>query len=240
MANFPALSIKASQYQESRSKKMITAHSFLNEVCILRKAWFVELWDEVNLEKEHPSDKRRRRELAATREAFTGCKDWDSFFRGQIFGEMTQDEFQVKYRSFAYDLAVDSLRLYPDAMGFGCEVQIHNGDNLYFNPAKMIAKTLSPFHLELLFRQAIEAYTEICKTRLRSRMLEGGGFTIYMFERIAEIRENVDRESSKLLDLAAMCLAPNGESFEIDTLIKCFGFPNYEQSDFPIQDDFIE
>ncbi len=218
---------------------MITAHSFLNEVCQLGKAWFVESREEVNLVDEHPGEKRRRRELAATREAFTGCKDWESFFRGQIFGEMTQDEFQTKYCNFAYDLAVDSLRLYPDAMGFSSEVQIHNGENFYFNPAEMISKTLSPLHLEFLFHKAIDAYTEICKTRSRSRLLEGGGFIIYIFERIEEIRENVDREAGKLLDLAAMCLAPNGESFEIDTLIKCFGFPIYEQGDLPIQNDFF-
>jgi hypothetical protein len=68
--------------------------------------------------------------------------------------------------------------------------------------------------------------------------MEGSGFIIYVFERIAEIRGKVDCEASELLHLAAQCLAPNGESFEIETLVKCFGFPDYEPDDFPDQDDF--
>ena len=197
---------------------MITAYSFLKEVCQLGKEWFVESWEEEKLTNELPRDKRRRRRLAATREAFTGCKDWESFFNGHIFGEMTEEEFQVKYRQVAYDLAADSLRLRPDARAFVFDIEIKIGKHLHFNP--------------------IDAYSKICRARSRSRLLEGSGFIVYIFERIDEIRESVDFEASQLLHLAAQCLAPNGESFEIDTLVKCFGFPDYEPDDFPNQDDF--
>ena len=217
---------------------MITAHSFLQEVCQLGKAWFVESWEEVKLVNEFPRDKRRRRRLAATREAFTGCKDWESFFNGHIFGRMTEDEFQVKYHKVAYDLAADSLRLSPDARAFVYDIEIKSGKHLRFNPAEMIAKTLSKLHLQILFHETIDAYTKICRARSRSSLLEGSGFIIYIFERIDEIQENVECKASQLLHLAEKCLAPNGESFEIDTLIKCFGFPNYEPDDFPNQDDF--
>lgn len=217
---------------------MITAYSFLKEVCQLGKEWFVESWEEEKLTNEFPRVKRRRRRLAATREAFTGCKDWESFFDGHIFGKMTEEEFQVKYHKVAYDLAADSLRLCPDARAFVYDIEIKSGKHLHFNPAEMIAKTLSRLHLQILFHEAIDAYSKICKTRSRSRLLEGSGFIIYIFERIDEIRESVDFEASQLLHLAAQCLAPNGESFEIDTLVKCFGFPDYEPDDFPNQDDF--
>jgi hypothetical protein len=217
---------------------MITAHSFLQEVCQLGKAWFVESSEEVKLVNEVPRDKRRRRRLAATREAFTGCKDWESFFDGHIFGRMTEEEFQVKYRQVAYDLAADSLRLRPDARAFVFDIEIKSGKHLHFNPAEMIAKTLSKFHLQILFHEAIDAYTKICRARSRSSLLEGSGFIVYIFERIDEIQESVDFDASQLLHLAVQCLAPNGESFEIDTLVKCFGFPDYEPDDFPNQDDF--
>ena len=217
---------------------MITAHSFLQEVCQLGKEWFVESWEEVNLVNELPRDKRRRRRLAATREAFTGCKDWESFFNGHIFGEMTEEEFQVKYHQVAYDIAADSLRFFPDARAFVDDIEIKIGKHLRFNPAEMIAKTLSKLHLQILFHESIDAYSKICKTRSRSRLMEGSGFIIYVFERIAEIRGKVDCEASELLHLAAKCLAPNGESFEIETLVKCFGFPDYEPDDFPDPDDF--
>ena len=217
---------------------MITAYSFLKEVCQLGKEWFVESWEEEKLTNEFPRDKRRRRRLAAMREAFTGCKDWESFFNGHIFEKMTEEEFQVKYRQVAYDLAADSLRLRPDARAFVYDIEIKSGKHLHFNPAEMIAKTLSKLHLQILFHEAIDAYTKICRARSRSRLLEGSGFIVYIFERIDEIQENVDFEASQLLHLAAQCLAPNGESFEIDTLVKCFGFPDYEPDDFPNQDDF--
>jgi hypothetical protein len=217
---------------------MITAYSFLKEVCQLGKEWFVESWEEEKLTNEFPRVKRFRRRLAATRDAFTGCKDWESFFNGHIFGEMTEEEFQVKYHQVAYDLAVDSLRLCPDARAFVDDIEIKSGKHLRFNPAEMIAKTLSKLHLQILFHESIDAYSKICKTRSRSSLLEGSGFIIYVFERIAEIRGKVDCEASELLHLAAQCLAPNGESFEIETLVKCFGFPDYEPDDFPNQDDF--
>ena len=217
---------------------MITAYSFLKEVCQLGKEWFVESWEEEKLTNELPRDKRRRRRLAAMREAFTGCKDWESFFDGHIFGKMTEEEFQVKYRQVAYDLAADSLRLRPDARAFVFDIEIKSGKHLHFNPAEMIAKTLSRLHLQILFHEAIDAYSKICRARSRSRLLEGSGFIVYVFERIDEIRESVEREASQLLHLAVQCLAPNGESFEIDTLVKCFGFPDYEPDDFPNQDDF--
>ena len=217
---------------------MITAYSFLKEVCQLGKEWFVESWEEEKLTNELPRDKRRRRRLAATREAFTGCKDWESFFDGHIFGKLTEEEFQVKYRQVAYDLAADSLRLRPDARAFVFDIEIKSGKHLHFNPAEMIAKTLSRLHLQILFHEAIDAYNKICRARSRSRLLEGSGFIVYIFERIDEIRESVDFEASQLLHLAVQCLAPNGESFEIDTLVKCFGFPDYEPDDFPNQDDF--
>ena len=163
------------------------------------KEWFVESWEEEKLTNEFPRDKRRRRRLAAMREAFTGCKDWESFFNGHIFEKMTEEEFQVKYRQVAYDLAADSLRLRPDARAFVYDIEIKSGKHLHFNPAEMIAKTLSKLHLQILFHEAIDAYTKICRARSRSRLLEGSGFIVYIFERIDEIQENVDYIASACL-----------------------------------------
>ena len=103
------------------------------------KEWFVESWEEEKLTNEFPRDKRRRRRLAAMREAFTGCKDWESFFNGHIFEKMCKQLFHNR------------------KLFFGCHEKLLSYTSCITN---VISRSLSPNLLTNMF-QICQPYLKI-------------------------------------------------------------------------------